>query len=386
MIAGIFAFFISKDAKKFMRGENSLSKINNTIIYILHYINENMLDSGEFIQANSLRSKIPVKSNSYDISCHAQMLHTLYLCENLLELKGLDKRCEKSLKYLLDNYLTKIDNKKYAILCEINNDETNSAKAKISATANTILALCDLNVYKYVDAEQLEGLGNFLLFMQKRNGQFYTAFDTENFELEDDKINLNYTGDAVLALLALYKFNHKEKWLNGAKKGLIFLANIRKNLEKTRFDDSSMTATNVLLNLDNPNLTLDEELLLKSHITKMAEQAMSNQVISKNDEYFGALVDNIKTKDIACMVEGLIATFNCIDDELLKMRIMRSIDMAMKFLRVLQIQKGRFKGAFPNAADWREFRASNGSGFVSMDTMQHVLSACVKFQKMFIEG
>lgn len=384
VIASIFAFFIAKDARKFLRGENSLSKINNTIIYTLSYINENMLDNGRFVYANNIRSKHHSDSKVYNVTNHADMLHSLYLCEKELDLPGLDARRNLSVKYLLNNYVRKIGYKKYAVISLPEEENLKCEKAKLSATARTVIALSDLSVYRYVSDEEFEGFGNFLLFMQKRNGQFYTSFDPENFELEDDRTNLNYNGDAVLGLLYMYDFNHKQKWLDGAKKGLLFLANIRKNLKEIRFDYSSMIATEKLLNLKNNGLSSDEELTLKYHVTKMAEQILAKQVVDKNDMYFGALVDNVKPKDIACIIEGLISTFNCIDDELLKLRIMRSIDMAMKFLRMVQIQKGRHKGAFPNSADWREFGAPKGASIANLDTVQHVLTACIRFQKMFI--
>jgi len=89
--------------------------------------------------------------------------------------------------------------------------------------------------------------------------------------------------------------------------------------------------------------------------------------------------------NIACIIEGLIASYNCIDDEILKMRIMKSIDTGVKFLRLSQIQKGPLKGGFPNSADWRELGVPKNASVVRMDTVQHALAACAKFQSMFIE-
>ena len=383
IIASIFAFFIAKDAKKFLRGENNLSKINNTIIYTLSYINENMLDNGRFVYANNIRSKRVPPNKIYNITNHADMLYSLYLCEKALNLPGLDARRATSVKYLLDNYVKNIGFKKYAVVSLPEEENLKCEKAKLSATARAVIALSDANTSKMVSDDIFEGFGNFLLFMQKRNGQFYTSYDPYNFELEDDKTNLNYNGDAVLGLLYMFEFNKKQKWIDGAKKGLLFLAKIRSNLKNLRFDYSSIIATEKLFKMPNNGFAEQEKEILKLHVVKMAEQVLNKQIVDKNDKYFGALSDNVKPKDIACMIEGLISVFNFIDDDMLKVRIMRFIDMAMKFLRIAQIQKGRHKGAFPNSADWREYGAPKGAAIANLDTAQHVLTACVRFQNMF---
>ena len=63
---------------------------------------------------------------------------------------------------------------------------------------------------------------------------------------------------------------------------------------------------------------------------------------------------------------------------------MKSINTGIKFLRLVQIQKGPLKGGFPNSADWKELGVPKAASLVRMDTVQHALAACVKFQNMFI--
>ena len=104
-------------------------------------------------------------------------------------------------------------------------------KAKLSATAMALVAFSDLRSENIIPDEVFEGMGQFLLFMQMKNGQFYNFYDIENGGIGEN-YNLNYTGDAPLGLLYLYEFNPKKKWLDAAKKGLIFLANILKNRKK----------------------------------------------------------------------------------------------------------------------------------------------------------
>ena len=55
----LFGWFISRDAKNFTGSQNSLSKIHNSIIYALSYINENMLEAfqGSIGKAINLKDK-----------------------------------------------------------------------------------------------------------------------------------------------------------------------------------------------------------------------------------------------------------------------------------------------------------------------------------------
>lgn len=382
--AALFAWIIAKDAKKFTGLQNNLSKIHNSIIYALAYVNENMLDNGRFIYIRNIKDKYHVNKTVYNTANHARMLYSLYLCEKELKIDGLSQRRRTSAKYFVDRYVRPLGFGRYAVVSDPEEENLKCEKAKLSATAMALVAFSDLRSENIIPDEVFEGMGQFLLFMQMKNGQFYNFYDIENGGIGEN-YNLNYTGDAPLGLLYLYEFNPKKKWLDAAKKGLIFLANMRKNRKEVQFDYSAMLATEKLFKTKDNGLTDDEIVLLKSHLIKMAEQVIPKQIVNKDEQYYGALIDNIKPLNISCIVEGLIATYNCVDDDILRMRIMKSIDTGIKFLRLVQIQKGPLKGGFPSSADWKEIGVPKAASLVRMDTVQHALAACVMFQNMFKE-
>ena len=382
--AALFAWIIAKDAKKFTGSQNNLSKIHNSIIYALAYVNENMLDNGRFIYIRNIKDKYHVNKTVYNTANHARMLYSLYLCEKELKIDGLSQRRRTSAKYFVDRYVKPLGFGRYAVVSDPEEENLKCEKAKLSATAMALVAFSDLRSENIIPDEVFEGMGQFLLFMQMKNGQFYNFYDIENGGIGEN-YNLNYTGDAPLGLLYLYEFNPKKKWLDAAKKGLIFLANMRKNRKEVQFDYSAMLATEKLFKTKDNGLTDDEIVLLKSHLIKMAEQVIPKQIVNKDEQYYGALIDNIKPLNISCIVEGLIATYNCVDDDILRMRIMKSIDTGIKFLRLVQIQKGPLKGGFPSSADWKEIGVPKAASLVRMDTVQHALAACVMFQNMFKE-
>ena len=382
--AALFAWIIAKDAKKFTGLQNNLSKIHNSIIYALAYVNENMLDNGRFIYIRNIKDKYHVNKTVYNTANHARMLYSLYLCEKELKIDGLSQRRRTYAKYFVDRYVKPLGFGRYAVVSDPEEENLKCEKAKLSATAMALVAFSDLRSENIIPDEVFEGMGQFLLFMQMKNGQFYNFYDIENGGIGEN-YNLNYTGDAPLGLLYLYEFNPKKKWLDAAKKGLIFLANMRKNRKEVQFDYSAMLATEKLFKTKDNGLTDDEIVLLKSHLIKMAEQVIPKQIVNKDEQYYGALIDNIKPLNISCIVEGLIATYNCVDDDILRMRIMKSIDTGIKFLRLVQIQKGPLKGGFPSSADWKEIGVPKAASLVRMDTVQHALAACVMFQNMFKE-
>lgn len=379
----IFAYFITKDANKYMRGENSLSKIHNSIIEALKYVNENMMDNGRFVYIRNLKDKYNTNKKTYNTTNHARMLYSLRLCEKELNIDGLAQKRRTSAKYFVEKYVKEIGFGKYAAISDPEEENLKCEKAKLSSTAMALVAFSDIRSEGLIAEEIFEGMGQFLLFMQTKTGQFYNYYDIEHDGVGDENTNLNFTGDAPLGLLHLYEFNPKKKWLDAAKKGLLFLANKRKNRKEVQFDYNAILATEKLFKTPNNGLSKEEEALLIQHVTKMTEQVLPKQIIDKNDNYYGALVDDLKPLNISCIIEGLIAAYSCVNDDKLKIRIMKSIDTGIKFLRFAQIQKGPLKGGFPNSADWREIGVPKNTALVKMDTVQHALAACVKFQNMF---
>ena len=381
----IFAWHISKDAKKYLGGENSLSKIHNSIISALYYINENMMENGRFVYIRDMKNKYSADKTSYNTTNHARMLYSLYLCERELGIEGFSERRKISAKYFVDRYVQSIGFGRYAAISDPEEENLKCKKAKLSSTAMALVAFSDLRGEGLIPDDVFEGMGQFLLFMQMKSGQFYNYYDIENDGVGDENTNRNFTGDAPLGLLYLYEFNPKKKWLDAAIKGLVYLANKRKDRKEVQFDYNAMLATEKLFEIKNNGLTEDQKVLLKYHLVKMVEQFIPKQIINKEDQYYGALIDDLKPLNIACIIEGLIATYNCIDDDLLKIRIMKTINTGMKFLRLTQIQKGPLKGGYPNSADWKELGVPKNASIVRMDTVQHALAASVKFQAMFID-
>ena len=163
---GIFGYFIAKDAKKYMRGENSLSKVHNTIIYALQYVNENMLDNGRLVYVRNLKDKYSTNKVTYNTTNHARMLYSLRLCEKELDIEGLAERRRASAKYFVDTYVRDLGFGRYAAISNPEEEGLKCEKAKLSSTAMALVAFSDLRKEGLIADEIFEGMGQFLLFMQ----------------------------------------------------------------------------------------------------------------------------------------------------------------------------------------------------------------------------
>ena len=159
--AAIFAWIISKDANKFTASQRNLSKIHNSIIYALSYVNENMLDNGRFIYIRNIRDKYNVNKNVYNTTNHARMLYSLYLCERELNIKGLAERRRESAKYFVDEYVKPLGFGRYAVISKPDEENLKCEKAKLSATAMALVAFSDLRPEKLFRMKFLKGWGNF---------------------------------------------------------------------------------------------------------------------------------------------------------------------------------------------------------------------------------
>ena len=73
----------------------------------------------------------------------------------------------------------------------------------------------------------MQGLGRFILFMQRENGAFHAKYDDQTGYVRDAE-SLFYPGEAILALTMLYEVDHDERWLEAAARGIAQLIDSRR--------------------------------------------------------------------------------------------------------------------------------------------------------------
>ena len=77
-----------------------------------------------------------------------------------------------------------------------------------------------------VPLAELQGLGRFIVFLQRSDGSFASKYRPAGGPVEDWD-SLYYPGEAALGLVSLYEVDHSRQWLIAAGKALSYLARSR---------------------------------------------------------------------------------------------------------------------------------------------------------------
>lgn len=131
-------------------------------------------------------------------------------------------------RLLLENYVQKLSNDKYVVVSKPV-EEAPFLLATSGGAGLGLMALSNLYPEKLIDIEVLKGLGNFIIFMQAENGDFWASYDIKNKTYSNAHYARYYPGEAALGLLYLYDVNPDKKWLNASKKRF---CDLRKKLRK----------------------------------------------------------------------------------------------------------------------------------------------------------
>ena len=230
--------------------------------------------------------------------------------------------------------------------------------------------------------EEMRRLGDFILFMQKKDGGFYSKYFGDTDEQDDSWTSLYYPGEAALGLMFLYRIDPNPKWETAANRALLYLANSRKSETDIPHDHWALIATNMLLRYGKRISDNDRETHL-THVIQLCEAIMSQQISEINSPAYGAFDPWGKTTPAATRVEGLVAAYHVLPDshDRLKRHIYEAIERSVAFLLRAQIKKGIHAGAFPRALlkmpkseiDAEDFNRRKDE--VRIDYLQHALSA-----------
>ncbi|MBN2530159.1 MAG: hypothetical protein JXR76_27455 [Deltaproteobacteria bacterium] len=231
---------------------------------------------------------------------------------------------------------------------------------------------------------ELAGLGNFILFMQKADGSFYSKYFEDTATRDEKWTSLYYPGEAALGLLFLNGVVPDTKWLMGAKKALLYLARSRKGKSNVPADHWALIATQRLLN-DVPELTDTTRRMLVAHAVQISEEILSQQQKDSHSRAYGAFDRYGKTTPAATRIEGLVAAYKLLPDsqKKLKKRIYQAVEKGVAFLLKTQIKKGPHAGAIPRALltmpkegfDAKKFNQRRRE--VRIDYLQHALCAMI---------
>ena len=254
--------------------------------------------------------------------------------------------------------------------------------AELGAAGLGLIALTALDQArpKTVPLADLQGLGRFVLFLQKSDGSFTSKYSPESGP-DEDFSSLYYPGEASLGLISLYEMDHRREWLTAAGKALSYLAKSRINARKLPPDHWALIATSrFLADCPESECAVSRADLIE-HAARISDRFLRDQVGSAPDpRRNGAFGADGRTTPSAIRLEGLLATLEYLpdDDTGRRNRIEGAVDRGIAFLLAAQITSGRYAGGMPGAVS-----SAPHAGEIRIDYVQHALSAWLRYQKMF---
>jgi len=267
-------------------------------------------------------------------------------------------------------------------------------QAKLGGTGLGLVALlsAEKRMPGTTPVDYLRKMGNFLLFMQKKDGGFYSKYIPENGGRDDSWTSLYYPGEAALGLLMLYEKDPSLTWLQTAANAIAYLARKRERNNLVEADHWALLATAKLL----PFYGRCRKPLPKQALERHAAQICESILRGKPEAYdnairYGGFTGDGRTTPTATRLEGMLAALSFLPDEYsnLRQQMVVAIDEGIQFLLRSQIQSGKYAGGIPRAIqvlpeDHPQFTESfnRRATEVRIDYVQHALSAMLQYERI----
>ena len=380
----ILAFILNKDARKLVHFSTKGMPYHDEIKTSVEYIIRNLLESGRFKYRNNVDPTIEYENESYNSLRHAGVLHCLFLYEKYTnDLQYHDKRLLSS-EYFIKRYIEKIENFYNCVISIPQEEGLNIKIAKSGAAGVALSALSNLydksSQSNEIDLELLQSLGDFLLNMQNPDdGNIYAYYDFDKIEINKSAQAIYYPAEAAAGLMNLYEIDPQTKWVDCAKKALLYLAKSQENKEIV-FDHWALYAIEKIF---NHNLAINDEYkILQNYAEQMVIPILTAQITNPKHVYFGAFKDNVRSCIIGTIMEGLGSAYYCTNSDRLKKVIYKSMVIGCMFLSRTQVKTGINAGGLPNSANWVKPGVTPNASVIRIDNVEHVVSAWLKFQQI----
>ncbi len=261
-----------------------------------------------------------------------------------------------------------------------------NTKAELGATGLGLIALTGVEQSRQhsIPLAELQGLGKFVLFLQKPDGSFYSRYYADK-GLDPDWKSLYYPGEAVLGLVSLYELDHSQRWLVAAGKGLAYLAKSREGAQEVPPDHWALIATAKFFPYYAQSACPVSRGDLVRHAARICERFLREQVTGASDVRLNGGFDaGGRTTPTAIRLEGLLAALEFLpkSDGDLRARIETAVQRGIAFLLNAQITSGQYAGGMPGAVvATGSPRSARSVSEVRIDYVQHALSAWLRYEE-----
>jgi len=266
-------------------------------------------------------------------------------------------------------------------------------QAKLGGAGLGLVALAGLERITpgFTPLDDLRRLGEFILFMQKADGSFYSKYYPDRLEgsrRSDEWTSLYYPGEAALGLVMLHELDPRPQWLLAAGRALEHLARqatANPDLLPSQWD---LLAIERLLPLLERSFGIgaDREALL-GYARRAAEMTLAAQQPLAEDPLLGGIyTDDGRCCPSATRIEGLLAALALLPptDLALRQRIRASLESGVGFLLRCQVAGGLHDGGVTRTVPGyaRPAEPDSRAGEIRIDYVQHALSGMLAYERV----
>ncbi len=361
------------------------------------YLSGILLDNGKFVYTTNLDPDVIVKPG-YNILRHAGAIYALCMYHTLTGDPEALSTARKAGRFLTAETLRPVEWRQdllgvWSLPAIVHNNTP--PELKLGGTGLGLVALCSLKKLDRgtVSLDTLKKMGNFILYMQKKNGGFYSKYYPGKQGRDDSWTSLYYPGEAILGLLMLYELDPQKQWLEAASRGINYLYEIRKGSEEVEADHWSLLASERLLqNLEKRANPEEVNNIITHAMTVCRSIINARATFPKGSDYYGCLTPDGRTTPTSTRMEGLLSaiTFIPLNDTVAIEFILNTVNDGMEFLLNAQVREGPHAGAltqgFIPAAEISSGIFSNHDNRIQeirIDYVQHALSAWIQYYNLF---
>lgn len=238
-----------------------------------------------------------------------------------------------------------------------------------------------------VPMDTLARLSDFIRFMQKEDGGFYSYYMPAKGGPTDEWVSLYYPGEAAYGQVLYYERSGDEEALRSAAQALAYLVWLREGEWFVEPDHWALLATAALApHRDAITLPLPWRAY-EQHAAQVCRSILFNSWRTHPDgDLNGGLMLDGAVTPTATRLEGLQAALEVLDEERtwLRARIRGAVRGGVDYLLRAPLKSGPLEGAVTHAIKpppWYIFNDANSTGErwreVRIDYTQHTISALV---------
>jgi hypothetical protein len=359
----------------------SAKHFSHAIVVAAEYLERNCDGNGRF--AYLVDTDSGDVSPAYNIVRHAGAIYALAMLNRLHPDSNAVNVMVRASDFMRISYLA-LDARSNALAIWSRPPPMN-AKAELGAAGLGLLAFTEVERARpsTVPLDQLRGLGELLLFLQKPDGSFYSRYFADK-GLDRDWQSLYYLGEAALRLISLYELDHSRKWLVAAGKGLAYLAESRLGPQEVPPDHWALIATAKFLPYYEQSACPLSRAQLLQYATRICERFLREQITNAPDARINGAFDPAgRTTPTAIRMEGLLAALEFLPEGEPRARIEAAVQRGIAFLVSAHITSGPYAGGMPGAVLATGSRNARSASEIRIDYGQYALSAWLRYEKLY---